>query len=266
MNLNIYVINLESSKDRKSTMIKNILNIPRFNIYIDGSLKINRKEEINLNFNFFKASVARDIEKGRINIKNYNPFILRFIRGKKLSFCEIACFHSHYRLWEECVKSNSPFIILEDDVFFEKEFCNIVDIYKSDFEYVRLMYLFHRNVKKINEKFHISFGNISGTQGYYITPNGARKFLKHAKNYLHCVDNYMDMFFIHGVLNIIYKPFMIGSDEISLNSTIQDSNKEKIPFFYKITREISRIYFFVFRKNLFLIFNFFKLKKLKSIN
>lgn len=266
MNLNIYVINLESSKDRKSTMVKNILNIPRFNIYIDGSLKINRKEEINLNFYFFKATSALKIQIGEINIKNYNPSILRFIRGKELSFCERACFHSHYRLWEECIKSNIPFIILEDDVIFEREFCNIVDIYKSDFEYVRLMYLFDRDVREIDSNFYISFGTVSGTQGYYLTPNGASKFLKHAKNYLHCVDNYMDMFFIHGVLNIIYKPFMIGSDEISINSTIQDSNKEKIPLFNKITREISRIYFFVFRKNLFLIFNFFKLKKLKSIN
>lgn len=264
MDLNIYIINLEKSKDRKATMIKNILNIPRFNIYIDGSLKINRKEEINLNFYFFKATSAREIQTREINIKNYNPAILRFIRGKELSFSERACFHSHYRLWEECAKSSNPFIILEDDVIFEKEFCNILNIYKSNFEYVRLMYLFHRNVKKINEKFYISFGTISGTQGYYITPNGARKFLKHAKNYLHCVDNYMDMFFIHGVLNIIYKPFMIQSGEVSLNSTIQNQNKEKIKWINKLTREICRIYFFVFRKNLFLLLNFYKLKNIEK--
>jgi hypothetical protein len=32
----------------------------------------------------------------------------------------MACFHSHYRLWQHCVAINEPILIFEDDVIFER--------------------------------------------------------------------------------------------------------------------------------------------------
>ncbi|RAX54294.1 hypothetical protein CCY99_04590 [Helicobacter sp. 16-1353] len=178
-----------------------------------------------LDFIFFNATNAKDIETGAFKVPYYKPNLAKFIRGKPLSYAELACFSSHFRLWEECLGSHSPLVVLEDDISFNENFLNALgEICGSNFPYVRLMYLFEKGANRhICGNFHIHFGAISGTQGYYLTPSGAKKLIYGAKSWFHCVDNYMDMFFLNGLWNIAYKPFPISEDvEISQYSTIQN--------------------------------------------
>ncbi|RDU64015.1 glycosyltransferase family 25 protein [Helicobacter sp. MIT 14-3879] len=271
MDIKIFIINLLDSTDRKESMTKKIKEIDDFNIYINedrvkfvesktGYDKFNSVESNNLYFYFFPATSAYKIRNKEIEILNYDSFRARIIKGKDLSFGEIACFHSHYSLWHKALELDSPIIVLEDDIEFSYNFKEIINIYNSNFEYVRLMYLFDKKTIKLRDNFFISFEKVSGAQGYYITPIAAKKLIKNAKYFFHCVDDYMDMFFLHNVLNIIYKPFLI-SDTGAENSTIKDRNKEKVN---KIGREISRIYLFVFRKYLFLLFNFLRIARLRN--
>ncbi|GAA8048200.1 hypothetical protein HpyDR100_05470 [Helicobacter pylori] len=52
---------------------------------------------------------------------------------------EFGCYLSHYLLWKECVKSNQPVVILEDDVTLESHFMQALeDCLKSPFDFVRL--------------------------------------------------------------------------------------------------------------------------------
>ncbi|GAA8837061.1 hypothetical protein DUHN53_14960 [Helicobacter pylori] len=52
---------------------------------------------------------------------------------------EFGCYLSHYLLWKECVKTNQPVIILEDDVMLESNFMQALeDCLKSPFDFVRL--------------------------------------------------------------------------------------------------------------------------------
>ncbi len=52
---------------------------------------------------------------------------------------ELGCYLSHYFLWKECVKSNQPVVILEDDVALESNFIQALeDCLKSPFDFVRL--------------------------------------------------------------------------------------------------------------------------------
>ncbi|MGL2603974.1 glycosyltransferase family 25 protein [Helicobacter pylori] len=52
---------------------------------------------------------------------------------------ELGCYLSHYFLWKECVKSNQPVVILEDDVTLESHFMQALeDCLKSPFDFVRL--------------------------------------------------------------------------------------------------------------------------------
>ncbi len=52
---------------------------------------------------------------------------------------EFGCYLSHYLLWKECVKTNQPIVILEDDVALESNFMQALeDCLKSPFEFVRL--------------------------------------------------------------------------------------------------------------------------------
>ncbi|GAA6932729.1 hypothetical protein AOH315_02740 [Helicobacter pylori] len=52
---------------------------------------------------------------------------------------EFGCYLSHYLLWKECVKTNQPVVILEDDVTLEFNFMQALeDCLKSPFDFVRL--------------------------------------------------------------------------------------------------------------------------------
>ncbi|RVZ68900.1 glycosyltransferase family 25 protein [Helicobacter pylori] len=52
---------------------------------------------------------------------------------------EFGCYLSHYFLWKECVKTNQPIVILEDDVALESHFMQALeDCLKSPFDFVRL--------------------------------------------------------------------------------------------------------------------------------
>ncbi|GAA8445336.1 hypothetical protein HpNP61_05180 [Helicobacter pylori] len=52
---------------------------------------------------------------------------------------EFGCYLSHYFLWKECVKTNQPVIILEDDIALESNFMQALeDCLKSPFDFVRL--------------------------------------------------------------------------------------------------------------------------------
>ncbi|GAA8563498.1 hypothetical protein HpDR60_04340 [Helicobacter pylori] len=52
---------------------------------------------------------------------------------------EFGCYLSHYFLWKECVKTNQPVVILEDDITLESHFMQALeDCLKSPFDFVRL--------------------------------------------------------------------------------------------------------------------------------
>ncbi len=52
---------------------------------------------------------------------------------------ELGCYLSHYLLWKECVKTNQPVVILEDDVALEFNLMQALeDCLKSPFDFVRL--------------------------------------------------------------------------------------------------------------------------------
>ncbi|WRE84824.1 glycosyltransferase family 25 protein [Helicobacter pylori] len=59
--------------------------------------------------------------------------------GAGLTLPELGCYLSHYFLWKECVKTNQPVVILEDDVTLESHFMQALeDCLKSPFDFVRL--------------------------------------------------------------------------------------------------------------------------------
>ncbi|WQR86894.1 glycosyltransferase family 25 protein [Helicobacter pylori] len=58
---------------------------------------------------------------------------------KELLPREFGCYLSHYFLWKECVKTNQPVVILEDDAMLEPHFMQALeDCLKSPFDFVRL--------------------------------------------------------------------------------------------------------------------------------
>lgn len=125
----------------------------------------------------------------------------------------------------------------------------------SNYEYIRLCYLFQRNIKPLSGNFFISFESVAGAQGYFIKPSAALKFINHSKKWFKPVDDSIDMCYYNKVLNIIYQPLLLShSDD---ESTIYQ-RKNKPVFYKKIAREIFRLYFNLYK----LMFSFYIRKKL----
>ena len=58
-----------------------------------------------------KLDYARLLEMGFDTDKNWRDPILK----RTLTWGEVGCFLSHYRLWEECADTGETILVLEDD-------------------------------------------------------------------------------------------------------------------------------------------------------
>lgn len=251
--MKVFIINLERSLDRKEHIQKQIQKLFEKNLSLKNKLE----------FIFFKAIDARN--KEHLEFKDHFPWWGSWVLGRELSDGEKACFASHYKLWQECVKLDEPIIILEDDVEFSDEFLNngveyIDELLKIKYEYIRLCYLFDKRLYFLNKSgYCLSFEKLAGAQGYVLQVSAAMKFLKCAKNWIYAVDDYMDMFYRHNVLNIVKKPLLLKHD-CRIESSISQAGRLflKAKFYRKIIREIFRLY----RNILKLSYTFYIKKKL----
>jgi GR25 family glycosyltransferase involved in LPS biosynthesis len=116
----------------------------------------------------------------------------------------MACFLSHYWLWEKTIKSGEPMLILEHDaMFISKKPIPFDDILDSGFEIIginepfgatRLSQVFHENVQKehfckndvvrapLIDDIKVPQG-IAGNSAYIITPKGAYTMIKLTKEH-----------------------------------------------------------------------------------
>lgn len=245
--MKVFILNLKRSKDRKEHMQRQIERLFQLNPALKEFLY----------FEFFEAVDAKNNEHLKFQ-KHFSP-LGKYIFGRELSPGERAVFASHFLLWQKCIELNESVIILEDDIEFSDDFIangggDIEELEKSAYEYVKLFYLFDKKVYKLEARFYISFKEISGMQGYFLRPSGARKFLALFKKWIFPVDVSIDR--QNEVLNIIYKPFMVKESE--LYSTI-GQRIIKLGVFRKFLRELFRFYFNL-KKSLWAFFIKIKLK------
>ncbi|EDJ8731800.1 lipooligosaccharide biosynthesis glycosyltransferase [Campylobacter coli] len=231
-----FIINLERSLDRKEYMQRQNQKLFEKNPSLKNKLE----------FIFFKAVDAKN--KEYLEFKQHFPWWASWVLGRELSDGEKACFASHYKLWQECIKLDKPIIILEDDVEFSDEFLNngeeyIEELSKSEYEYVRFCYLFDKKFYPLNENYILSFEKLAGTQGYVLKPSAANKFISKAKFIYTPVDDYMDMFYKHKVLNIVKKPLLLKHN-CKLESEFSNLGRtnKKLKIHRKIVREFFRLY------------------------
>ena len=236
--MKLYIINLAQATERKALMTKQFENL-------DSKLK--EKYEII----FFNAINAQ--AKEHLDFKQYSKIKSILFRGKELSNGERACFASHYTLWQKCIESNEPIIVLEDDVEILPHFWQELErIEQSEFAYVRLMYLAtNMEFDEIDKGFYVTFDRAAGTQGYYLTPTAAKAFIESAKSWYRPVDDYMDMFYLHRIPIVCVKPLLHSVDIQS----IIGGREQKPSLFLKIVRECVRL---LFQTRRFVFLSFFK--------
>ena len=95
--IEIHVINLKRSQDRKETFDKN------------NSKYINK-------YNYFEAIDGNNLDINKLDLNIYDKKSTGYTKGA------LGCALSHYNLWQKCCISNKSFLILEDDVILNKDF------------------------------------------------------------------------------------------------------------------------------------------------
>ncbi|MEO6906327.1 MAG: glycosyltransferase family 25 protein, partial [Abditibacteriaceae bacterium] len=199
----IFVISLARSEDRREHLLREITKI----------------QDVRISIEFFNAVDARNNEHLRFR-KHCIKSLTKCYLGRDLTDAEKGCFASHYCLWQKCVEMNEPIIVMEDDVDFADSFREGIErIYNSHYGYVRLRGTESKKVCMIEEHFGIAHFGLVGTQGYYLTPKVALKFLHKARFWLWPVDDYMDKSYINKVPNMVHLPYLLN-DKNLFESTI----------------------------------------------
>jgi len=210
----IVVISLASALERRDRISKQL-----------GSL--------GLEFTFFDAV---DGSKGHELFRHYNSQKRRREESDDMSPGQLGCYASHYIVWEQCFASERPLIVLEDDAFlFSERFVSFVRAAGSLPERLQCVRLFaplrktSRPLKRVYETcgievFKYRKGHKS-TTGYYLTPAGAERLLKHASEWTQPVDLEMDEFWKHGVESYGVHPPCLTNDQ-SFDSMIGYSRQK----------------------------------------
>ncbi|EGB5536059.1 glycosyltransferase family 25 protein [Campylobacter upsaliensis] len=224
--MKIFIINLLRSTHRKESMKEQISKLFSENLSLKDRLE----------FIFFEA-VDGD---GGEEFAKFHPAWAKYLFGRELSLGEKGCFASHYKLWQKCLELNEGIFVIEDDVEFTQAFNanNLEKILKSPYEYVRIYHIKEAKFYDLELNFKITFSNVAGTQGYYLKPSAARKFIKKCQFLIKPVDDSMDY---SEVLNIVFTPLFLK--ELPLQSDIATRERERErENNYKLTRELYRIY------------------------
>ena len=98
------VINLESRKDRLEAFKKNNLKY--------------------ISYERFEAVNGYDIDYKKLTEDGYDTDHnwIDPILETPITKGEVGCFLSHYKLWQRCIESNEPYLILEDDAIISDKF------------------------------------------------------------------------------------------------------------------------------------------------
>lgn len=137
-------------------------------------------KEHNLDFRYFDAIDKTQVEKCLQKYRLLMP-------SKILSKGEIACYLSHYCLWQQVIEQNLPYLIFfEDDIYFSKsanELLSYLDWLPTDFDVIKLETMNERVM--VNRGTDLAIGHNlcrmrsrhMGTAGYIISQSGAQKLI-----------------------------------------------------------------------------------------
>ena len=199
------VINLARRSDRKDSFLEknSFLSDVHFAEAIDGETLDHQKLHI----------AGFDTDRDYVD-----PF-----ENRKMTKGEVACFLSHYRVWQTCVEINEPILIFEDDAVIDAQLYD-EQKYESILKNYGFLYLGRNELEKwrvrlINPDIEVpSYSH--NLHAYGITPTAAKILISTAilQNIIP-VDEYVPQMIkkINGVAlttNVAYQEFrrIVGSD------------------------------------------------------
>lgn len=168
-------------------------------------------------------------------------------KGSLLSAGQLGCYASHFNIWKQCLETQRPCIVLEDDVTVDavlfKDFLNNVTEFPPEAGCIRLFESKNKAAKKRVYSRHHNFELLryiegpKSTMGYYLTPEAARKFLDCAAPVFLNVDIYMDRYWINDVLCSGIKPGFVFHDSQFDSIIGYEKRTQRRPLMVTVMRE-----------------------------
>lgn len=226
----IYIINLESNKDRKALIKAQFARLAT-----------------PLQYTFFPAVHGKENPEHPL-FKKYNAKERLKRKGSPLTLSQLGCFASHYLLWQQCLEKQRPMLILEDDAAFQDNFLAVWHYLNSAENTHHLLWLSEPSFPKTLNKTtliesHAQF-NIyryykgwKNTMAYYITPKAAKTLLEFTQEWIYEVDITMERYWQHKIANLGIAPYCIKLNPECHYSNINLGKKQQKTFINKIKRE-----------------------------
>lgn len=151
------------------------------------------------NIEYFDAINGKDYAKHLNSLKITARY--KFKKGRVGVF---GCFLSHFYLWQQCLKDNVPFVILEHDGYFIKSLPdnvldNFVDVLKLDgLDPYSKSYVDELETQKNNS---IIFEKYHNPQAKFLEKNQTGNYLRGAYSYIikpHAAKKLIDRVYSHG--------------------------------------------------------------------
>lgn len=209
--MKIRVINLARSADRRAAMVAQL-----------GAAE--------LPFEIFPAVDAASGD--HLGFTPYDIRLTRLLGRRLLTAGEVAIAASHTALWRACAESGEPVIVMEDDITLLSGFRDAARAaipLLGDYPMLRLSGLFRRKERTVRElgegrRVVRHLKGPSGLQCYAFAPEGAARLLRHLKPLTVPIDDYFDMFWLHGVPSLALKPYAVSHESpYSTETTIDKS-------------------------------------------
>ncbi len=141
--------------------------------------------EHHLDFSYFdainKSQVADTLAKHQLSVTS-----------EKLSQGEVACFLSHYCLWQQVVEQQLPYLmVFEDDIYFSKTanaVLNNLEWLPSDFDIIKIETTYEKTMLKKEIELSLAHTLLQmksrhlGSGGYIISQKAANNLINKVKN------------------------------------------------------------------------------------
>lgn len=178
----------------------------------------------NLKWSFLDAV---DGSKMQEDPPEYKRRKVKRLQGYELTPNEIGCFLSHKHVWQECVSSNQPTLVFEDDFILLPHFEETIRFLLTEFhdwQLVRLQGLAESpfDVVKSQRGFSIvrNFADPVGATAYIVKPEAARILVEQARDIYEPLDHFLEHKRKHGIEMLAVKPYPV--DITRAPSTISD--------------------------------------------
>lgn len=217
--------------------------------------------EHRLDFSYFDAINKQQIAD---TLERYNLVTTT----DRMSAGEVACYLSHYSLWQQLIEEQMPYLmVFEDDIYFSasaKILLNNVDWLPDGFDLIKLETMYEdvrissgTNLQFLHKLCRMKSQHL-GTAGYIISYDGAKKIIDMVKQAgLSCpVDHLMFDKFIkynnHNVYQLspalCIQDKVYNSKDLKFKSTLEEERKpqkiakKRLSTSQKVNRELNRLW------------------------